>query len=279
MVNLNIKVPSKYRLLPGYRIRRNIPENWQEVTKKQLLGYCRAQRLAESDAQLRILAARYMLSLPWWLFYIINKFMLARVTYELRWLLTEPLMDNKLPRLRVRTTNLYGPDSHFANVRFAEFSVACTYYQAYMDSQSIDVLDYLIATIYRPKADNARPDSPDKRIPFEQHHLSERVRIVRRLSAEKKLAVLMYFAGCMAELALRYPLLFSGGGTNARDVIGSARPSSDWLDFIRHLPADKFGSLEHIENSLIHPVMEVANRMMADAKKEKARQKRHNAKF
>lgn len=279
MISLRIKVPTKYRWLPDYSIRREIPENWQEVSPKQLLRYCKAQRLAESEAELRILAARYMLPIPWWIFYAVNRFVLARVTSELRWLSSEPLTQNKLPTVRTGLRKLYGPADSLANVRFAEFAVASAYYQAYMANHDPDMLNYLLATLYRTKDGHARPDSLDKRVRFEQHKLSAHVRPVRRLSAEVKMAVLMYFAGCMSELAMRYPLLFAAPDpavAQAGHRPAQSTGSSDWLDFMRHLPADKFGTLEEIENSLIHPVMEVAHRMMKDSKKEKANQRRQS---
>jgi hypothetical protein len=268
MISLRIKVPTKYRWLPSYRIRKNIPERWQEVSKKQLLAFCRVQQLAKNDAQQRILAARYMLRLPWWLFYIVNRYQLAEITRELHWLNQEPLTINLLPRLG----RLLGPADNFGNVRFAEFAVASVYYQAYINSQKPELLDFLLAVLYRPIDGHADKNALDRRVSFEQHHLSGRVRHVRRLSLHKKQAVLMYFGGCMSDLAMRYPQLFSGA--EQEYAPGQSTGSSDWLDFMRHLPADKFGDLDKIENSLVHPIMEVANRMMIDAKKEKARLKR-----
>jgi hypothetical protein len=169
-------------------------------------------------------------------------------------------------------TPLYGPADSFGNLRFAEFAVASAYYQAFVRTNNPDTLHYLLAVLYRPADKQKKRTDPDRRTAFEQHLLTARVRHVRKMSVDKKQAIVLYFAGCMAELSMRYPLLFSGGDEAGGP--GSATGSADWLEFMRHLPSDKFGSLDKIENSLIHPVFEIANRMMADAKKEKARRKR-----
>lgn len=279
MVALSVKVPSKYKLLPTFRIRKKIPENWGEVNRKQLIGWCKALLLAKDEIQARILAARYMLGLPWWLFFIVNKYQLAEITLELHWLNQKPLTLNHLPELYiwkgVRQYKLLGPADNFKNLKFGEFAVASIYFRAYHASQNPDHLDHLVAVIYRPvdRSHGGRTvdkDALDKRVRFQGHLLSGRVRLVRKLSAEVKLAVLLYFGGCLSDLGKRYPELF-GQNDHGQMTMDNGHESSDWLDFMRHLPADKFGTLEHIENSYIHPIMEVANRMMKDSKKEKAR--------
>jgi len=290
MVDLNVVIPTKYRLLPNRRIRRTLPENWAEVSPKQLLAYGKALRTGENAIEVRLLMARYLLKLPWYLFFVLNRVQLAQITYELRWLNEQPLTRNMFPKInRVAGRNLQGPGDRFSGMTLGEFAAASAYYDGFQRTKNPELLDYLIAVLYRPAASTRGPASTVDPAVDRTHGVARRryataavsdyLPQVRKIHPDIKQAILLYFAGCLSELAVRYPLLFAAVDTATVDTAAvdtaatgqaEAGPRSDWLDFMRHLPADKFGTLEQIEQSGLHAVLEVAHRMMLDAKKEKA---------
>ena len=271
MVNLDITVPAKYALLPNKRIKRTVPENWAEVTVKQFFGYLKALKLGRTATEVRLLTARYLLPLPWYLFYTLNRVQLAQITYELRWMNQLPLTISMFKTIN----GLEGPGDSFSTLTIGEFAAASAYYDQYRRTHNPELLDYLIAVLYRP----------DRTKRFSAETMESYLPKLRKVHPDIKLGVYLYFGGCLSELSKRYPRLFSGGVSTAGSIAGRPRVDagaavdaapirlrrtpSDWLDFMRHLPSEKFGTLEQIEQSGLHAVLEVAHRMMNDSQKQK----------
>ncbi|MGB3587512.1 MAG: hypothetical protein WBA23_13275 [Tunicatimonas sp.] len=283
MVNLDVTIPTKFRLLPNKRIKRAVPENWAEVTVKQFFGYLKALKLGRTATEVRLLTARYLLPLPWYLFYTLNRVQLAQITYELRWMNQLPLTISMFKTIN----GFVGPGDSFSTLTIGEFAAASAYYDQYRGTHNPELLDYLIAVLYRP----------DRTKRFSAEAMESYLPKLRKVHPDIKLGVYLYLGGCLSELANRYPRLFSGpglarpdgsrGGGRPRDparpdgdppkadgetrrgTAGRQSAKTDWLDFMRHLPSEKFGTLEQIEQSGLHAVLEVAHRMMNDSQKQK----------
>lgn len=275
----------------------SVPETWNELTKNQLLTFCRYANALGTPEQARVVLLNKMIGIPpvaiaRLLDDVAGRTKLAQLTGLLNFLYEEntpggaPLTKNLQPVLRCRykQRTWYGPADDFLNLRWNEFMVADQYHTVYVRTREERHLDYLVATLYRPQRPGHKPDSPDyqgdRREDFNQHLLDRRVRTMARVSTPKKLAAYYFYVGCRSQLVRDYPDIFEGDGQRGAapreaapgEAAGqSGGPprgqTSDWLDLLRNLPSDKFGTLEQLETQHVHATLELASRMMRDAKK------------
>ena len=271
MVDLEIIIPRKIGRLKLWpkRIRRKIPENYDELTAQDMLALLSPELLeAQGTSFYIILLCERLLGISKWDYYVLNTVQLAQITLELRWLEypEEYPLRNFFPSLRVRQgiqkIELFGPGDNFKGLRLGAFTAADQYYLAWYETGYPEHLDYLVALLYeRNREDEFYMPSVENRLP-----------LIKKIAPLKKQAVLHYFSCCRRALSDQYPLLFSGAGNAASDR-ADGEPSSDWLDFIRHLPSDKFGDLSALEQKYVHPVFDIANRMMRDAQQIRQNQR------
>ena len=259
----------------------SIPECWNELTKKQLLAFCRYGQVLGNAEQARVVLLHKMLRIPPVAIARLlenpsGRTKLAQITELLNFLYeTNDLTINLQAALKTGrgygAPIWYGPSDNFTNLRWNEFIVADHYFVAFVKTKNPAMLDYLLATLYRPNRQDYNPDSPDyggdRREDFNQHTLERRVRTMAKVSNTKKSAAYCFYAGCRLELVKDYPDIFDAGGEG--HTAGQSGQQSDWLDLLRHLPSDKFGTLEQLENQYVHATLELASRMMRDAKQVK----------
>jgi hypothetical protein len=123
-----------------------------------------------------------------------------------------------------RLRPLYGPANRFYNVRFGEFIAADNFFRRWMATKQDEFLDKLIAVLYRPADRNEKPDSRnfhgDRRQPFNEHNINSRAKQVSRISPVVKMAVALWYNGCLHHLSVNFPHCFGGGG-NQKSRFGS----------------------------------------------------------
>ena len=129
----------------------------------------------------------------------------------------------------------------------------------------------MIATLYRPRRKDYDPSSVDFqgdiREDFNFHLVDARVRRLARLPRAQKLAVLLYYQGCRNQLIATHDRIFSGDESN--------KPiHHPWLQMIRHIPSDKFGSIDQIERQWLHKVLFHLQEMMRENEEHAAELRR-----
>lgn len=260
------------------------PQSWNELTHKQLLAFCGYANAMPTAEQSRVVLLHRLVGVPPAAIALLlasagGRTQLAQLTSLLNFLYQENNLSVNLQAAiktarRYNAPIWYGPADNFTNLRWNEFIVADQYHAAYVRTQEEQYLDYLVATLYRPQRPDYDPDSPsyggDRREDFNQHTLERRVRTAARISGLKKSAAYCFYVGCRNQLVKDYQDIFEdGGGPSNGQASGQNGQQSDWLDFLRHLPSDKFGTLDNIENQYVHTTLHLAYRMMRDAQKIK----------
>ncbi len=266
MVEIEIKIPRGFLAWRWTKtLRRQFAEAASELDTEQLLTYCRiTTERFQSEGAMKITLLSRLYQLPIMLLFAMSRVQLAQLTLHLDPLLPtfSKITHNHLTRLKIKTfrkaTLLIGPGDNLTHVRLGEFIVADQYFEAYQNTQEDQYIELLIATLWREK--DKADSNGDWRVPFKSAHIKERAAWTKRLPAEEKMLIYLYFAGCKAELAERYDTLFSSEEKGE---------GGDWLDMVRTLPNDKFGTLTMAEQMYVHTVFNIVNRMMQDQKKQK----------
>lgn len=208
----------------------SIPENWNELTKEQLLSFCRTLRYATS---LDVLLVHFFLILsglkfgprqkpliideiPYYflkhrntkdtlcisvqdILYAMNSLSFLFSIDQERTIIQSRLFQNLLPSIRVKGINLYGPESALFNITLDEFIRCETNFEKYKLTNDDAWLNRLIAVLYR------RPDphqntkyasfSGDRRIVFNDYLVDNNISLVSAISPEYKLAILLFYEG------------------------------------------------------------------------------------
>ncbi|AMJ65051.1 hypothetical protein [Hymenobacter sp. PAMC 26628] len=249
-------------------VRRQLPANWGELTRPQLLLAVPILFQALPPVRAKMLLLRTLLGLPRGLWRGLNSFQVADLLQLVRWL-TEPsgLTRQLLPVLGPWWARCAGPGDWLAGVSVWEFANAEHQLRKWVASQAEADLNHLAAVLYRPRrwGHGLRTFSPgytgDDRQAFNPKTVGARAARVAHWPLAHRQAVLLYYLGCRAALERAYPHLFSGDAGNAKDP-------NPWLTLIGRLPNDKFGDIEQIGKRPLHTVLLFTNQFIRDAPKD-----------
>lgn len=177
-----------------------------------------------------------------------------------RWVWQEPMTERPFEALMVEKEEWLLPETGFITVSYGELADLYVHLQAYITQQEAGEgeLDYLVATACRPArpADQlSHPDwDGDHRERYNEFIVRERVRRLKKVPFEKKLAVLLFVASTIQTVLGKYTLFDAADKKNA----GSAE-SYTGQGFIKntHLLAEKgiFGNLKQTQQANAHEVL------------------------
>lgn len=213
--------------LVQFFMRRNykIPVEWNELSRSQVLGVSDVMFAKNSIYTSKLKLIKILTGLPWLsLIPVIaqrrrNKWELVSIISgedqlfigdHVEWVMKDKItLTNNLFR---ELHGLYGPLDKFKNVTVGEFYYADVVFNMYMKSNSISDLEKLCAILYRNKKNYLQLKSPtfngDVRQPFNNHTIEYRLRRIRKWKAIEKYAILLYYYGCRALLAEKFPRIF-----------------------------------------------------------------------
>lgn len=271
MVTIEINIPRNTLGIKWTKVvHRKFAVDASELSTRQLLAYCKTladhqtSALApvdngpSGDGELKIKLLSKLYRLPKLLLFKMSRIQLAQLTLHLNPLLENfQITKNHFPTIH----GLYGPGDYFKYIRLGEFIVADQYFEAFQNTGDgaaprTKYLDLLIATLWREKA--KEDINGDWRMPFKSSTIEKRSKKIKRWPINHKRLMYLYFAGCKQYLAERYDTLFSASDQSE---------GGDWLDLVRTLPNEKFGTLAVSEQLYIHTIFDIVNRMMRDQKK------------
>ncbi|NCD41653.1 MAG: hypothetical protein EOL88_06120 [Bacteroidia bacterium] len=139
------------------------------------------------------------------------------------------LTHNLFPYIRCgvwlqRLRPLYGPANRLYNLTFGEYLTSDNFFRRYVATGKNEFLDKLIATLYRHQDSNYDPFSVnyrgDRREPFNEFTVEKRVKYVKKINISTKIAIMLWFNGCIVHLAEMFPLVFGSKGAG-KDKFGS----------------------------------------------------------
>ncbi|GAB3233021.1 hypothetical protein GCM10027346_20670 [Hymenobacter seoulensis] len=232
---VDIRIAGRHRLAPN---------SWNTLTRPELLRVVSllfSPHRNELDLRLRLLCVVLNIRLP---------FLLSFTDVQLAQLLplvgfiTEgnELTAQLLPSVRVpwRRQRYFGPRDSFRNLRFAEFIFADSYFVRYSQDRAPELLNKLLAVLYRPQRRDYRPHDADyagdRREEFNEHLVEARAKHLARLPDAVKLAIYTWYAGCRDLLQQLYPHVFQPSNQETASAKG-------WDYVLREMSGGAFGTL------------------------------------
>jgi hypothetical protein len=234
-----------------------IPSKWDELNEKQLKQMTKLIQLNHDPIDLaKILFLIQTLSLPWWQKIKLQYFYFFQANTEERGDLLyctrsfeefRMITSQKIKYIRCTFVRLYGPDSGLANCTFWEYIKAEQYFLNYLEKKDPIWLDKLVAVLYRPSIEKFNPSiHEDRRIPLNDVSVRYRTKQMEKVSAETKVAVLIWFDGCRSSLIKNFPIVFkkpSATQNTQSPKAQSGAASQSWMNLISELA----GSMDNYE--------------------------------
>lgn len=252
-------VKLRYRKWGLFPTTRTIdwPEGANECTRQQLL---RLQRILDGSAAYgyleQVSAAIELLGSKRLYFRMLPEDK-NRLRELALWVFSEGLVHNKtiMAIISIDGKTLHGPADRMQNCSFLEFVYADQFAAAYVRHESPEMLDRLLATLWRPRKSKALLQADDyngdPRRQFNAHLMEVHARQVGSAPHEVKMVALWYFLGCKAYICQLYDDIFSGGDD-------SSEPAEDPYTVMQREIAKTgtLGDLEKVQNENLYNVLE-----------------------
>ncbi len=231
--------------------RYTAPSEWDELSEKQFIAWAAAclKKMELSD-NIRLFI-KILYAIPLAAFLRIPESYKVQIAPTISFLWNGKLPERwVIKKLRIGLFHtFYGPDDRLSNCTINELRYALMFYQAYYKKpeNGEEYLDQLIATLYRPKRRDTIVN--DIRENLTDYSVQKRAKIMRRLSAKVRHAILLNFEGCYSLIKRAYLDKLPKEGKASEGLF-------DFNGIIRMVSGGKFGPKSQTEQTLIYDFLE-----------------------
>lgn len=281
-------IPTKWRSIPLWTSTKELsaPGSWNDLGQRQLLTVLDAiqQVLPSLDADEKVEAkamdtagririCKALLRISW---------RTARKITSDQWVDILPLADFlfetcDLTAITIKKTRLgfrtyHGPPNRVDNLTFAEFIKADTFFRVYHETKNPEIMDKLIAVLYRPAKPFWRIRKQlqgwdgDPRVSFNDKTLARRASRFRKISPDIKGAILYQYWGFRQMRVESFENVFPKTDTTgvAGEKVGN---DYGWGGTLLELSGTKFGDVDGTGKNNWYTIM-VHLSMLADQARE-----------
>jgi len=236
-------------------IRRSLPSEWNELSRKQLLCVSRLFSAKFTLVEFRVRALFEFLSIKGKTFKRIAPEDAFTLCESLDFLNKEvTLTRNLLPVIKAGLRKYIGPADAMVYCTFGEFTLACSALDEYQKTGEVKHLDQLVVILYRPQKffwsiRKYFTDNQDPRAKFMNRTLKKRAGKLGKLDHCLKYSIYLFFNGVLNSLPILYPYVYKQKGETEDQDNG-------WASLIISLADGKTDdkSLETIMNSNLYNV-------------------------
>jgi len=237
-------------------IRRSLPSEWNELSRKQLLYVSRLFSEKLTLVEFRVKALFVFLS--------IKRKTFKRITLDDAFTLCESidflnkevnLTRNLIPVIKAGLIKYYGPADAMVYCTFGEFTLACSALDKFQKTGEVKYLDELVAILYRPKKvlwslRKYFTDNQDPRAKFMSRTLNKRAGNLAKVDHCLKYSTYLFFNGVLNSLPALYPYVY-------QEKNEAGDQDNGWASLIISLADGKTDdkSLETIMNSNLYNVI------------------------
>lgn len=253
MNTLQIKIPTHFGLR---KLNFKAPDNFNALTKAQLLKVVRLIFSDAPDIDKKIAATKHLYGLKWWHLFLFTPAQMAYMNTFCSWLFDgdHRLTENKIDKISTGLfkKNLYGPMGDFETLKGSEWTDADSAYMSFLETTEEENLDNLIAILWRPrnKAINPKSESfkKDIRIPYNPHTVERRAKQVSKIDSSIKYAILLWYRGCRMDWEDMFEKVFKGGTKEQVENYG-------WTETIQKVSGKLFGNLNDTEDTYMYKIL------------------------
>lgn len=237
-----------------------IPTEWNELSQQQLLAVMKAFYSNETIDKQLLLLLKALMNVGWYRYCRMSMLHKEEYFYLCLFLLQKnTLTKNLLPSYK----GYYGPADDFNNLVGAEFIFCEDYYTRYCESErtQTDLLDKLVAVLYRPGNKKNQQLRGDSRELFNDNLIAAREKKIRKWPMEVKQAILTWYEGCRSNMIAANSEIFAGGGGEPAKY--------GFLSLFRSIASSgTHGDFEKVQAMYVHMIMMELNEMHEDNKRQ-----------
>lgn len=248
-IELEIHPLTGYKAKPIGTINFTLPETWNELTDSQLIAIAPLyfQALSENQFKLQALAC------------LIDNKILAYLDaeYIMQLFPCIEFLTGKIELTQQKFSGIYnnlvGPAPAFDNMTVAEYISADNHFREFLKNGSDESLNEFFACLFRPIQD--KRDMTDRRKKYSALGTALYFGEVKKFKWGFKLAQVLWFAGCKADLPNYYPHLFPEPEEGAGKA-GEEAEETNWASVLFHVAKQNvFGNFANLtENEYIHNI-------------------------
>lgn len=213
----------------------NVPENWDELTLKQLkflvkvtqqdvsveelkvkmVLYCMGLHVLRRAGQLFVLRrgrrvlllnATHICPLAQLMDYLIDEAKNDK-GQPLEYYIRPRLTVNHFPKFCCKLKQFTGPDDGLFTIRFEQYIYLLTYMDAMQ--RSPEEIDKVLAILWHSGKQ------------FDIERMEQDAKVLHRLPRATKMIMFWFVSACLADFSDQFPRLFNGGGATTRNVLDS----------------------------------------------------------
>jgi hypothetical protein len=248
-----------------------VPTEWNELSQKQLLQVMECLFIKQyTGEQIVLQLLKILTGMSPFRFFSTRVHDLEEFFYLALFILQE---DKALTKQILHVWDgLHGPSDELGNLVMAELVFADAHFMAWAeDKENMELLDQLVAVLYRPVKpgyDLDKDPDGDPREEFNSNLCSWRaVHVIKRWPISVKLAIVTYYAACRWQMVENNDEVFGGdGGDPAKYGLVSV---------IRQVAKNSvLGDFNKVEKQLVSLVLIELNESIAEAKAQEKAMKR-----
>lgn len=231
-----------------------LPQNWDEVGTDKLLELSPLLLLDSANNRIEIVkayAAQSKETLDAFLSLTVQD--VYRLTSIIEWVYDTWICKPYFSFFKNdKREKYYLPSETLGNCSVIEYIFADKYFEAIRTGDT-NKLNYLLATLCRPRRKNYKPDAVDAdgdiREKFNSVLIEQRAALMEKVDIRFKLFFLLFFIGCKKELARKFPPIF----ISAEDAEVPTSPDFGLIGIVWDL-AGGLVEAEKVQNEYLHTV-------------------------
>lgn len=223
-----------------------MPGNWNELNKKQLLAFIRIANDSKKEEDRKRMEIMYHLTgIAFPIFWRLEKAILDELWSKVKFLDADArLTKNIISGFWHKGIYYQGPGEGFHNVKVLETGWWDKFYMDYAKTKDPAALDLAIACLFRrislTKSLNPFTIYDDYRVPFNKDTVERRAERFADLNINLKRAILQQYIGCRSMLEKQYPNVYNQENADTNEF--------GFLSLIIDLAGTKFGDVDAVQN-------------------------------
>ncbi|MFD2961382.1 MULTISPECIES: hypothetical protein [Olivibacter] len=183
---------------------------------------------------------------------------------------------NKIPEFSIKGTTYYGPADRLDNLRFGEFVMAETYFIQYFNTKDPNVLNKLIAVLYRPKGKGkeyvvgSATYRGDVRVKFNGQNVDDQAKTFELLNPVIRDAIYLFYVSARWLLFENFPHILPKGKNKSKGASSKPNePNYGWIGVFDDICGEKGRTPEMLEDEFASTILMSLERTQIKWKKNK----------
>lgn len=237
--------------MPRNKLNSQIPNNWNELTTKQLVCFAKIIFKKEENSKTDLQLFYMLLQLKWWQFIkkrkalkVLKYYTIDDLKKHYSWLYKSVLRTKFIP-LPKHT----GPGDRLHNISIQEFAVTEDLFRLFWETKDLKYIHYMAAVLYVPTPYPTRPVFVKENL----ENLAKKIKTTKK----QRLALVVCYLGAKEYLAKEFRLVFPKPKAN-----NQANTNTGLDPVILEMSGHKFGTHSQTQTTNLYVFLKEFNNQL-----------------